>query len=87
MPFDFEPAVDTFSKERVLETENNTIYLRRYDPYGLVRISFKKGNIPKAFSGEFTSFEEANKVIEWYLAKQGKTSVRTYETEIETAKD
>lgn len=70
---------DNFSKERIIQTDNNTIVLRRYNPYGLVKISFKKGNIPRVMQGEFTSFEEAIRVVELYMNKQGKKTTLIHE--------
>lgn len=67
-----EPFLDHSDKVKKLELENNTLSMKRTDPYGFVKISFAKGQVPEHLRGDYTSFEEARKAIDVYLREKGR---------------
>lgn len=57
---------------RILDLGNNKIKLSREDPYGFVKISYERGQLPESLKGQYTSFDEARKALKLYLEQKGK---------------
>jgi hypothetical protein len=55
---------------RSIPVGKNILHAKRQDPYGFWTIHFERGEIPAELKGTFTSFPEAWKRIEVYLAKR-----------------
>ena len=59
---------------RSLTLDNgNTMYVKRFNPYGLWRVNYDKGSVPDVLSGEYTSFDEAMKDITRYLGSKNRS--------------
>lgn len=53
---------------RTVTIGKNTLRLNRNDPYGFVTISYEHGSVPEMLKGQYTSFSEASRRVEQYLA-------------------
>ena len=60
------------SNDRKFVLDKNVLHVRRLDPYGFWKCSYEKGPVPAELSGEYTSFDEARKAIEYYLKSRNK---------------
>jgi len=60
------------SNDRTLKLDNNTVHIRKSDPYGFWSISMERGQIPHKLKGHYTSFTEAEKAIMHYLNEKGR---------------
>jgi len=69
--FDYEAA----DRVRTIDTGNNKIILTRTDPYGFINIRFEKGLMPPELKGEYTTWNYAERDVEAYLARKGKTAI------------
>ena len=60
---------DTHSRERTYPYgTNNVLRARREDPYGFIRFSLEKGQLPDALANQaFTTFEDADKALQTFL--------------------
>lgn len=63
---------DTTSRRSYVMENGNELLAERKDPYGFIEIRFKKGSIPECLSGQYTSYDQADKVIKWYLNAKNK---------------
>lgn len=68
---------DTHSRERTYPYgTSNTLRARREDPYGFIRFSLEKGQLPEALDNRaFTTWEEAEKALNAFLETR-KTPVK-----------
>lgn len=64
----------TSTKTFELDT-GNTIYAERRNPYGHIHLHFDKGPLPEKLQGAYTSYDEAEKAINRYLADKKKTAI------------
>lgn len=55
---------------RVLDLGNNKIYFKYTDPFGFIKVSFDKGQMPDWLKGDYTSLEAAKNAIKTYLANK-----------------
>ena len=77
---------DRASRVRTVDLGNNKIFMRQTDPFGLVEISFERGQIPDELKGSYTGFDYARRKIELYLNSKKKGRVVT-DVEQDAAKD
>lgn len=57
---------------RVWDLGTNKLRAKRTDPYGFVYVSYEKGPVPEELGSAYTSFYEAAKAVESYIARKGK---------------
>lgn len=57
---------------RTFQLDNNKVIVTKEDPYGFWSIKFEKGRIPSELSGQFTSFDIAEKAVLHYLKNKSK---------------
>lgn len=77
---------DRASRVRTIDLGNNKIFMRQTDPFGLVEISFERGQIPDELSGRYTGFDYARRKIEQYLEGKKRGRVVT-DVELKAARD
>jgi hypothetical protein len=77
---------DRASRIRTIDLGNNKIFMKQTDPFGLIEISFERGQIPEELSGRYTGFDYARRKIETYLNNKKRGRVVT-DVELEAAKD
>lgn len=58
------PSVQT------IQLSNNTIYIKKHDPYGFWTVNFDKGGMPEYLQGHFLSDVEARKAVMKYLERK-----------------
>lgn len=69
---DYDPERDD-PRVKVIELENNKIYLKRTDPYGFIEMNFDKGQMPEHLrDARWTTWEEAKKAVDQYLREKGR---------------
>lgn len=62
---------DGADRHRIMELPSgNKVHFKAEDPFGFVRINFDKGPTPEYLSGQYTSFQEAEKAIEAHLRRR-----------------
>lgn len=66
---------DMANERTVLLDNGNKIHMKRYDPFGHIKINWDKGQMPQKLRGEFTSFDEARKAVSRYLSDLSRTAV------------
>lgn len=65
-------------KEREVDFgDNNKLLVRCTDPYGFWTIHYSKGETPRSLQGSYTSFDEAMKSINAYVAKMPPMKQKT----------
>lgn len=62
---------------RKIEIENNTVHIRRQDPYGFWHISLSKGQVPDRMKGAYTNFEMALTAVNIWLKNKKEPLVYT----------
>lgn len=67
---DFHGTSGDLPNVRTYEVDNNVLRAIRTDPYGFVHISYERGVIPEELKGNYTSFYEADQVIQSYLERR-----------------
>jgi hypothetical protein len=69
--FDDPVGPNDITSVREIPLDNGNI-LRAYreNPYGFVRFKLDKGQIPEWMRGDYTSYYEADKAIQQYLAQR-----------------
>ena len=72
----FDATRDEPNVRELFLSDSRTVKLERKDPYGFVHIVWNKGAAPGNLESVFTSFSDAKKAIEMYLATE------TYNTEL-----
>ena len=77
---------DRASRVRTIDLGNNKIFMKQTDPFGLIEISFERGQIPEELKGSYTGFDYARRKIETYLNNKKRGRVVT-DMEAEQAKD
>lgn len=65
-PFSSDVKRDLPAVKRI-ELENNTIYIKKTDPYGFWTVNFDKGQMPENLRGSYTSFSDAEREVLTYL--------------------
>jgi hypothetical protein len=66
----------------LVEVDGGKLKITGYktDPYGLWRVKFSAGSIPKDLQGAWTSRELARQAVDIYLVNRGKTVTDVKET-------
>lgn len=82
---DFSPDA-TSKKIYELET-GNKIIVERKNPYGFIGISLERGITPESLTGQFTSYDEADKAITSYLSLRNKVLKEVRSSLTEEVKD
>lgn len=72
---DFDGTDRDLGRVRVIELDNNKIYMKQKDPYGFIYVNFDKGQVPEKLKGAFTDFIYAERAIEAYLTEKGRAPV------------
>lgn len=70
---DFDP--DTTSRRTYEFTSGAKLHAQRMNPYGFIKIHHDKGLVPSSLSGEYTSYDEADKAIQLYISAKNKELV------------
>lgn len=69
---DFNENKDLLRVRSINLAGGNKINVKREDPFGFWTISWERGQLPDYLKGQYTSFEEARKAVEAYLAQKNK---------------
>lgn len=77
---------DRASRVRTIDLGNNKIFIKQTDPFGLIEISFERGQVPDELSGHFTGFDYARRVVDQYLSRK-KKGREVVDVELEAARD
>lgn len=63
-----DPKQDDLSPVRRIPYGDNFWCFKREDPFGLIRISLERGELPEVLKGQtFTNYDKAKKAVEDYL--------------------
>lgn len=68
----FEMAGKELPTEISFEVGDNVLTMRRYDPYGFYRFSFKRGQLPKMLEGDWSGESKAIAAYNAYVAQKKK---------------
>lgn len=63
-------------KTRVIELDNNKVYLKQKDPYGYWYVNFDKGQMPENLKGAYTDYDYAYKSVVNYLNANNRKIVK-----------
>lgn len=69
---EFDPNSDD-PRVRVINLDNNKIYMKRTDPFGFIEVNFDKGQMPEALAdGKFTTWDAAERAVYQYLREKDR---------------
>lgn len=60
------------SLDRTYKIGNNTLHVKKEDPYGFWFCHYEKGPVPEILGGAYTSFDQADKAIRYYIQEKNK---------------
>lgn len=61
------------SLDRTYQIDNNVLHVKKEDPYGFWFCHYEKGPVPEILSGAYTSFEQADRAVRYYIQEKSKT--------------
>lgn len=67
----FDPERDD-PRTKTVDLGNNTLVMKRTDPYGFISIHLEKGQIPEYLKGNYTTWEAAKADVDKYLTERNK---------------
>lgn len=71
--FNLDDSPKDLGRHRTLALENgNKVHFKCSDPFGFWTINMDKGKIPESLSGNYTTFDHAEKAMRAYLNSKGK---------------
>lgn len=71
---------DMANERTVILDNGNKIHMKRSDPFGFIAVNWDKGQMPAKLKGQFTSFDEARRAVDGYLAELNRAVVGTQDT-------
>lgn len=70
------------TSRRIYDLEGgNKLHCERKNPYGFISIHQDKGAVPPQLSGDYTSYDEADKAIRVYLNEKQKAVLEVINAE------
>lgn len=73
----------TPSSVRVIELENgNKLNLTKTDPYGAIVLSLAHGQLPASYKGFYTSWDQAERAAQRYVAERQSVVAEITEKEV-----
>lgn len=75
--FNLDEASKDLGRHRTLALEEkngvkNKIHFKQSDPYGFWTVNFDKGTMPEELTGQYTTYEYAEKSVRAYLNEKGR---------------